>query len=57
MYQCLIWKHVTVPGKKLEVASPFWKESAPKQAVLKERIELIVYVFGWHVLTTIPPKL
>ena len=56
MYQCLMWKHVTVPGNNFEVASPISKVSVPKEVALKGGIELIIFGFGCHVLTSIPLK-
>ena len=56
MYQCLTWRHGTVPGNNSEVASSICQKCAPKKVALKEGIELITLGFVCHVLTSIPIK-
>ena len=45
------------PNKEMQVASPIWKKMCSKKAALKYGIELNVFGFGCHGLTSIPLKL
>ena len=56
MYQCLMWKHVTVLRKNCEVASPICEVSAAKKVAVDGGMNLIIFGFGCHVLASIPRK-